>query len=182
MTTGRQRRVIVGVEVSVAGLAALRVAATRAERGEAELIAVRVLPVTSTTHPAVLAGLRQDLSATAYDLVAQAFAQALGGPPRGVATRAVLLDGPVGPALVGLADRADDLLVLGARRRRRAFGHQPGRYCVAHAQCPVLVVPPPELARTGSARALARKLDRELDRLAAAPAPERHRALPPSAG
>jgi len=159
MTSDRQKRVIVGVDDTVTGWAALRTAVARAERAEAQLYVVRVLPITSTTHPGVLVGLREDLTAAAYALVADVFAHALGGPPRSAPARVAVLDGPVGPALVQLADRPDDLLVLGARRRRHCFGHQPGRYCVAHAGCPVLVVPAPELARVGSARDLSRELD-----------------------
>jgi Universal stress protein family len=52
--------------------------------------------------------------------------------------------------LVNLGHRPDDVLVVGAGRRnalaRLAFSKVSG-YCVAHAQCPVLAVPPPALAR-----------------------------------
>jgi nucleotide-binding universal stress UspA family protein len=163
MTSDRQRRVIVGVDDSLTGWAALRVAVAQAEAAQAQLYAVRVLAVAS--QPA-MAGLHEDLVAASYAVVADAFAHALGGPPRSVPALVAAVDGPVGPALVALADRPDDLLVLGARRRRHALGHQPGRYCIARAGCPVLVVPAPELARAGSTRTLARDLSRELDELA----------------
>jgi Universal stress protein family len=46
--------------------------------------------------------------------------------------------------------RPDDVLVLGAGCRgtlgRLAFS-KVSRYCLAHAQCPVMAVPPPVLAR-----------------------------------
>ena len=58
--------------------------------------------------------------------------------------------GPTGWVLVNLACRPDDVLVVGAGRRgalgRLAFSRVSG-YCVAHAQCPVMAVPPPALAR-----------------------------------
>jgi nucleotide-binding universal stress UspA family protein len=58
--------------------------------------------------------------------------------------------GPAGWVLVSLADRPDDLLVVGAGRRgtlaRIAFC-KASRYCLARAQCPVLAVPPPASAR-----------------------------------
>src|SRR5215471_4551194 len=58
--------------------------------------------------------------------------------------------GPTGWVLVNLACRPDDVLIVGAGRRsalaRLAFSKVSG-YCVAHAQCPVLAVPPPALAR-----------------------------------
>jgi len=43
----------------------------------------------------------------------------------------------------------DDPLVVGAGRRSalgRLVFSKVGRYCVAHAQCPVIATPPPELA------------------------------------
>jgi len=58
--------------------------------------------------------------------------------------------GPAGWVLVNLARRPGDVLVVGAGRRgalaRMAFSRV-SRYCLAHAQCPVLAIPPPELAR-----------------------------------
>ncbi len=57
--------------------------------------------------------------------------------------------GPAGWVVVNLACRPDDVLVLGAGRRgalgRLAFS-KVGRYCLAHAQCPVMAIPPPDLA------------------------------------
>ena len=58
--------------------------------------------------------------------------------------------GPAGWVLVNLACRPGDVLVVGAGRRgalaRMAFP-KVSRYCLAHAQCPVLAIPPPALAR-----------------------------------
>jgi nucleotide-binding universal stress UspA family protein len=58
--------------------------------------------------------------------------------------------GPAGWVLVSLACCPDDLLVVGAGRRgalaRMTFARV-ARYCVARAQCPVLAIPPPALAR-----------------------------------
>ena len=57
--------------------------------------------------------------------------------------------GPAGWVLVNLACRPDDVLVVGAGRRgalgRLAFSRV-SRYCLAHAQCPVMAIPPPALA------------------------------------
>ena len=51
--------------------------------------------------------------------------------------------------LVNLACQPDDVLVVGTGRRgalgRLAFS-KVSRYCVARAQCPVVAVPPPDLA------------------------------------
>jgi nucleotide-binding universal stress UspA family protein len=58
--------------------------------------------------------------------------------------------GPAGWVLVNLARRPGDVLIVGAGRRgalaRMAFS-KVTRYCLAHAQCPVLAIPPPALAR-----------------------------------
>jgi nucleotide-binding universal stress UspA family protein len=163
--TIQQPRVIVGIEDSVTGWAALRTAVTLAEQRNAVLHAVRVLPVATDSRPTAAAGLREDMIIAAQCRVADAFAHALGAPPRNIPVLVTVVAGPTGPALVQLADRADDLLVLGARRRHRWLGHHPGHYCCARAACPVLVVPAPEFARTGSTRALTRALRRDLDRL-----------------
>ncbi len=67
--------------------------------------------------------------------------------------------GPAGRVLVRVACRPDDLLVVGAGRRGalgRLVFSKVGRYCVAHAQCPVLAVPPPALAREFGRGRLAR--------------------------
>jgi nucleotide-binding universal stress UspA family protein len=58
--------------------------------------------------------------------------------------------GPAGWVLVSLADRPDDLLVVGAGRRgtlARMACCRVSRYCLARAHCPVLAVPPPASAR-----------------------------------
>ncbi len=50
--------------------------------------------------------------------------------------------------LVDLACRDGDLLVIGTGRRHpvgRALRRSVGRYCLAHATCPVLAVPPSAL-------------------------------------
>ena len=58
--------------------------------------------------------------------------------------------GAPGWVLVNLACRPGDVLVVGAGRRallaRIAFSRV-SRYCLAHAQCPVLAIPPPALTR-----------------------------------
>jgi nucleotide-binding universal stress UspA family protein len=58
--------------------------------------------------------------------------------------------GPAGRVLVNLACQPDDVLVVGAGRRGalgRLVFSEVSRYCVAHARCPVVAVPPPALAR-----------------------------------
>lgn len=58
--------------------------------------------------------------------------------------------GPAGQILVNLACRPDDVLIVGTGRRGtlpRMACSRVSRYCLAHAQCPVLAIPPPALAR-----------------------------------
>jgi hypothetical protein len=56
--------------------------------------------------------------------------------------------GETGPVLVDTASQPDDLLIIGTGRRgclRRMLHASVGRYCLAHAKCPVLAVPPSAL-------------------------------------
>ena len=58
--------------------------------------------------------------------------------------------GPAGWVLVSLACQPTDVLLVGSGRRSAAGWMRSStvtRYCLAHAQCPGLAVPPPELAR-----------------------------------
>jgi hypothetical protein len=64
----------------------------------------------------------------------------------------VVQRGHPGQVLVGVACRADDLLVIGAGRRGavgRMWSAAISRYCLAHAECPVLAIPPAALAHSG---------------------------------
>ncbi len=71
---------------------------------------------------------------------------------RSVATLTPVLAWEPGPVLVALASRLDDLLIVGAGRRGMLAWPSRGRvsrYCVSHALCPVLAVPPAILAQEG---------------------------------
>ena len=59
-----------------------------------------------------------------------------------------MIRGYAGPVLVDMAESADDLLIIGTGRRTllgRGLRKSVGRYCLAHARCPVLAVPPSAL-------------------------------------
>lgn len=132
MTATRIGRVVVGVTGTLANLTALHLAVAQARRADARLVAVHVSP---QPEP---------------DVLEQAFVDGFGGPPPGIALRCVNLDGRrPGPALVAAADGRNDLLVVGSRLG--LFGGvrlgPVSRYCFAHAGCPVLVTPPPDLLR-----------------------------------
>lgn len=165
MTSRGTGRVIVGVQDCLAGLQALRCAVTEARRRAAPLCAVRAWTFPYAGQSVGLRAWRQELVDEAALTVYGAFTTALGCLPVDVDVRVVAPEGGSARALVELADRDDDLLVVGdcqRRRLRRMRSHSVARYCVRHAVCPVLVVPPPALARV-SPHDLSREAQRFID-------------------
>jgi nucleotide-binding universal stress UspA family protein len=147
-------RVVVGVSGSLRSLAALHRAVDEARRRDAELMAVL-----AWAPPGGEAGYRRNFSCAtvlaaledaAGGRLRQAFSDAFGGEPPGVRLRLVTARGEAATALVALADRPDDLLVVSTGRRggfQRLFHGGVARHCLAHARCTVLAVPPSELMR-----------------------------------
>ena len=146
-------RVVVGVSGSLHSLAALHRAVGEARRRDAELLAVVAwtpaggeIAYRRAPCPPLLAAWEN----AAADSLKQAFKDAFGGRPEGVRLRLLTARGGAGAALTELADRPDDLLVIGAGRRgvpARVFHGAVARYCLAHATCDVLAVPPSDLMR-----------------------------------
>jgi nucleotide-binding universal stress UspA family protein len=144
------QRVVVGVSGSPGSQPALRHAAELAKGHKAELV-----PVLAWTPPGgEMADLRYpnpQLRAcwkqAARDRLSRAISHALGGQPDGLVFRPQIVKAEAGFALTQIARKPGDVLVIGAGRqgtlRRLARGHV-GRYCLAHAACPVVVVPPAE--------------------------------------
>jgi nucleotide-binding universal stress UspA family protein len=152
MMDGR-RRVIVGVSGSVRSVQALRRAAAEALMRDAVLVPVHawVPPggdLAEHRFPSPeLWGTWRD---AAWRRLWDAFDTAFGGMPPDVDVEPVVVRADVPFALVELAGREDDLLVIGAGRRgplRRLWHARIPRYCIARATCPVLVVPPTALAQ-----------------------------------
>ena len=84
---------------------------------------------------------------------------AWGDLPGDLPVQPVLRRGQLAQVLVDAACRPGDLLVVGAGRRSalsRITHGRVSRYCLAHARCPVLTVPPRPLAQETRRRALAR--------------------------
>lgn len=148
-------RVIVGVDDSQAGLAALRWAVRRARSSGASLVAVRSwalgLPRHGGRHRRRLAHLGVVLyfdgaeqRAASGKLVRRAFQIANGGLPGDVTVTVRTPEGDPGAALTRVAARFGDLIVVGEdhvpRWRRAREGSVIG-YCVRHSSCPVVVVP-----------------------------------------
>jgi hypothetical protein len=84
---------------------------------------------------------------------------AWGSLPAGPPVQPLVRRGKPGPVLVGAVCRPGDLLAIGAGRQgalARTAGGRMSRYCLAHAPCPVLALPPPPLAHQAPHGALAR--------------------------
>ncbi|MFC0437823.1 universal stress protein [Kutzneria buriramensis] len=147
------RRVVVGVDGSVGSLQALRRAVT-----EARMRAVPLVAVVAWSAPGGEVAYRRTLDVKlkkmweqgAWERLARAWDEALGGIPHDVDVQQVAVRADAGKALVRIAEDENDLLVIGAGRRsplRRALIPSVPRYCAAHALCSVLLVPPSPLSR-----------------------------------
>jgi nucleotide-binding universal stress UspA family protein len=151
----RVRRVFAGVSGSPGSLQALRYAAGMARMHDCALIAVL-----AWTPPggdlADRAGpspyLRQLWKDAAWQRLWNSLELAFGGIPADAPVEPLVFRGDAGSVLVRVADSDDDLLVVGAGRRgafRRIGACRVSRYCLAHATCPVIAVPPSALAQMG---------------------------------
>lgn len=163
---------VVGIDGSPGSLEALRHALGQARRLETTLIPVHAWQVPGGDMPnrrAAAPGYTRMLRDLAEQELRRAFEEGLGGLPADVRVEPWLIRGPAGAALVETADRCGDLLVVGAGRRgrlRHPLHAGTARYCLAHAACPVIAVPPPtlqaELASGHRLRASTDRLAREL--------------------
>jgi nucleotide-binding universal stress UspA family protein len=148
---GAVHRIVVGVHGSLGSLQALRWAAEEARERHVPLVPVIawVPPggdMAERSHPSPY--LRRVWRDAARARLAAAFDEAFGGVPGDLPVQVRVERGDTGPVLVGVASRPGDLLVIGTGRRHpvsRALRRSAGRYCLAHATCPVLAVPPSRL-------------------------------------
>ena len=146
------RRIIVGASGSPGSLLALRYAAGLARADGAALIPVLAwLPpggdMADRRSPS--SHLRQIWKDAAWLRLWAALDSAWGGiAPAGRPAEPLVHRGEPGEVLVAAASQPGDLLVVGAGRRgpaRRLLHGRAARYCLAHASCPVVAVPPPDL-------------------------------------
>jgi nucleotide-binding universal stress UspA family protein len=161
----RRGRVVVGVADTPSGLRALRWAVDEARRRGTALCAVRSWRFNVAWEGADVTRWRDELAAEATGTVLATFVTAVGGVPADLGIDLVVTEGAAGPVLVDRVGE-DDVLVVGTSSGRwwwNPFGV--GRYCLRHADCPVVVVPAPSFGRR--ARALARQLRRDADDYAA---------------
>jgi nucleotide-binding universal stress UspA family protein len=149
-------RIVVGVDDTRDGLAALRQAVALARAAGTQLLAVRSrafgLPRhggrrrhLGKTHPRVMLYVNRaaERQASAV-IVRQAFQTAMGEVPRDVPITIMTPEGDPGPVLTGLATADGDVLVVGAGHRpsvRHLLHGSVSCYCRVHARCPVVVVP-----------------------------------------
>ena len=129
-------RVVVGVDDSLSGLAAIRVAVAEARRRSLPLLAVRA-------HTSGITSLESGTVATA-------FLEALGAFPADVQVQQHISILPIRDALCTAAGDPRDLIVVGTSGK--GVWHAVWSGSVLHAvsrraRCPVLAVPAPEMAR-----------------------------------
>jgi nucleotide-binding universal stress UspA family protein len=146
-------RLVAGTGGSPGSLPALRYALDLARRGDLPLVAVVAwVPPGGdlAERRCSSAALRRVWADAARERLTDALDAAWGSVPPDLDIKPVVIRGEPGPALVEVADSADDLLVIGAGRRgalSRMWRGRVSRYCLAHARCPVLAVPQPVTAR-----------------------------------
>ncbi len=145
------RRIIVGVHGSLGSLQALRYAADEARQRNVPLLAITAwMPpggdLAERRHSSPY--LRKIWREAAWERLLAAFDAGLGGVPADLCVEPQVARGETGPVLVDIANRPDDLLIIGTGRRAgigRVLHRSVSRYCLAYARCPVLAVPPSAL-------------------------------------
>jgi nucleotide-binding universal stress UspA family protein len=154
-TVGHVGRVIVGVDDSAAGLAAIAAAMELARSHHAQLVAVRAwalgLPrhggrrLRHLAHPHVVlsfSGAEQREAATV--LIRRTFRAAVGRLPADAGIAIETPDSDPAVALVSVASQPGDVIVVGTgggQLLRHLVHGSVSRYCTRHARCPVVVVP-----------------------------------------
>jgi nucleotide-binding universal stress UspA family protein len=144
------RRVVVGASGSPGSLRALRYAEELARAHDATLI-----PVLAWVPPGGDLGerrapcgyMRRVWAEAARQRLRDTLTAAWGDIPADPPVQPVAERGEAGAVLVSIASPGD-LLVVGAGRRgalAQVVCGKVRRYCLAHARCPVLAVPPPAL-------------------------------------
>jgi nucleotide-binding universal stress UspA family protein len=145
-------RVIVGASGSPGSLRALRYAEALARAHDVPLIPVMAwVPPGGdravSTAPGELRRVWQDM---ACQRLREALTAVWGMVPDEPMVQPQVERGAAGWVLVSVACRPGDVLVLGAGHHgvlARLVSRRVSRYCLAHARCPVLIVPPDALAR-----------------------------------
>ena len=148
-------RVVVGIDDSPAGLAALRWAIGFARSRGARLVAVRAWALGLPRHgglrrhrsrtPVVIAFHGAEPGHAAMRLTKWALREAAPDALDDVDVMIETPEGNPGPVLTQIASGDDDVLVVGTTQGpslKRAVHGSVSAYCTAHAHCPVTVVTP----------------------------------------
>jgi nucleotide-binding universal stress UspA family protein len=148
-------RVVVGIDDSPAGLAALRWAIGFARSRGARLVAVRAWALGLPRHGGLRHhGYRRSVVITfhgaepshaAMRLTERALREAAPDALSDVGVSIETPEGNPGPVLTQIASGDGDVLVVGTTQGpslKRAVHGSVGAYCTAHAHCPVTVVTP----------------------------------------
>lgn len=149
----RTARVVVGVTGSASSGAALRRAVFEARRNGSPLVIVYAWEPPggeAVYRRAPAPGMLPIWEREAHERLAAAIAESLGSVPADLHVEALAVRAPAAFALNALADRANDLLVLGAGARRSLVAQLRGRIrreVVRTAQAPVLLVAPVSVPR-----------------------------------
>jgi nucleotide-binding universal stress UspA family protein len=152
---GTARRVIVGVDDTPSGQAALRWAVRRARSDGARLVAVRAWALGLPRHggrrhrhpdrsPVVFSFTGDSQRDAAAALVRRTFRQ-VHVDPDDVGAAIAVPEGDPAIALTQIAVREGDLLVLGDRHGssvKRIIHGSVSRYCTNHSKCPVVIISP----------------------------------------
>ena len=146
------RRFVVGVSGSAGSLQALRYAAELARGDCATLVPVLAwMPpggdVADRQCPSP--ELRRVWRQAAWDRLWTAIELAIGGAPDDIEFCPAIVRGEPGQVLTELSAHPGDVLVIGAGRHgplRRMLACRIVRYCLGHACCPIVAVPPSPLA------------------------------------
>jgi nucleotide-binding universal stress UspA family protein len=145
-------RVIAGTSGSPGSVRALRYAEVLARAHDAALLPVIAwVPPEGDRVPRPHSGhLRQVWQDMACERLRDALIAVWGEVPDDPRVEPHVEQGAAGWVLVSLACRPGDMLVVGAGRRgalARMVSCRVSRYCAARAECPVIFVPPANLAR-----------------------------------
>ncbi|MEU8436753.1 universal stress protein [Streptomyces sp. NPDC029216] len=146
-----RRRVVAGVSGSTGSLTALHRAATEARSRGAELWAVLAWQAPGGglgSRASCACSPFPECRTAAVERLREALDAAFGPGGPGVTLAGQAVRGLPGAVLVDAVRGPEDLLVVGTGRRGRLLGAlrpSVGRYCTAHAPCPVLSVPPSPL-------------------------------------
>ena len=136
MTAARVDRVVVGISGSLANMAALHAAVAQARRSDAELVAVLAWsPVGGENRlpPCPLPTTARPMAPASSKHTGQRLRRRLGRPSAESGAH-------VGPRARRRRSHS------GAHRRPARLRHgSVSRYCLAHAHCPVLAVPQPDM-------------------------------------